>query len=179
MLTRADKKHYFQKTIDSTPGDQQKRSEYIGRRKVSKEYNIHHQHSSFRVCKDFFEAIHGISHSQITTFLNNRDENQIPVTAKGKVPSTTYAPEVLSHVRRHIDSFPRVESYYWQRDTKREFLESGLTAKKCQGFTSRTARSMGQAVYLSGSMFKSSTQSSTSASIRGKKTYVRSARNGE
>lgn len=108
-LSHAGKQHYLQKTITTAVAAGRGRTQYRGKRKLSNSYFISCLGTNIRVCKDFYEAVHGISHSQVTTFLKNRDKNAIPTECQPKQPATTYPAESLVHVRQHINSFPCIE----------------------------------------------------------------------
>jgi hypothetical protein len=50
---------------------------------------------------------------------------------RGKqVPKNKTANEDLDGVRRHIDSFPAMESHYCRKDSARKYLDSGLSIRK-------------------------------------------------
>lgn len=84
-----------------------------------------------RVCKTFLINTLGISERAIRTVIG------VTLSGTGIAPledkrgkhanRKRIDEEILISVRNHINSIPRVDSHYVRKDTKREFIEGGLT----------------------------------------------------
>ena len=92
-------------------------------------------HSRRRVCKQFFLTSLNISESLIWYTLDKKvaDENVSFSSRDHRGRHTPYnktSDELLEAVRRHISSFPAVESHYVRANTSRKFLGSELNIRK-------------------------------------------------
>jgi hypothetical protein len=90
--------------------------------------------SSVRVCKLFFLNTLDVSAQMVQTA---HDKIDIPgvIMEEGRGQSdesrsNKTSEALLDDVRNHIDSFPTVDSHYCRKDTKRKYLQSGLSVKK-------------------------------------------------
>lgn len=87
--------------------------------------------SRVRVCKTFLINTLGITERAIRTVIAAKMSG-IGINAaedkRGKHANRNRTDEeILNSVRNHINSIPRVDSHYVRKDTKREFIDGGLT----------------------------------------------------
>lgn len=130
-LGAKEKKLYYQKTIQCSKVNSRNRTNFKSKRTVKNSYYVESSRNyQVKVCKEFYECIHGISHARITTFLKNRDSNGIPKSRVVHSPPTKYGSEVIEGIRSHINSFPRIESHYCRANSKRLYLESSLSLSR-------------------------------------------------
>lgn len=85
-----------------------------------------------QVCKRFFQATLDVGHGFVAHALQNcQDGMFIGEDKRGKhVPTNKTADEDRSRVKRHIGSFPAVESHYCRQDSRRTFLDSRLNINR-------------------------------------------------
>lgn len=81
-----------------------------------------------QVCKKYFLST--LDMSQKTVYLAKQNRNSTFPMKQGQHTKKRIPSEVFAAVKRHICSFPRVESHYCRRDSKREYLEGNLTVAK-------------------------------------------------
>lgn len=82
-----------------------------------------------RVCLKFLCATFSISFQIIDLALKKRGPGGAYIGTdgrKGKCPANVTPKEATNHVKKHIDSFPRMESHYSRRDTKKLYLSADL-----------------------------------------------------
>lgn len=83
-----------------------------------------------RVCKTFLINTLGINERTIRTVIKSkaRGTGIVPTDNRGKHQNhKKIDEEILKSVRDHINSVPRIESHYVRKDTKREFIDGGLS----------------------------------------------------
>lgn len=93
-------------------------------------FYLHKNGEKIRVCKTFLVNTFGISEKMIRTVIQSKVSEQgiIKEDLRGKHGNhQRMNEEVLKSVFDHINSIPRVESHYVRKDTKREFIDGGLT----------------------------------------------------
>ena len=80
-----------------------------------------------RVCKRFFMKTLCIGHTPIDTACMERGDygTFVGEDHRGKNSNKTKE-EVVAVVRAHIERFPKIESHYTLRDTRREYLNQSL-----------------------------------------------------
>ncbi|KAK7486497.1 hypothetical protein BaRGS_00022298 [Batillaria attramentaria] len=85
-----------------------------------------------RVCKKFFLATLALGEAYVDHALKNSTNGTFAgKERRGKSqPHNKASEEAIEGVRRHIESFPTVESHYTRKDTQRKYLEPVLTVKK-------------------------------------------------
>ncbi|XP_039293223.1 uncharacterized protein LOC120353480 isoform X1 [Nilaparvata lugens] len=85
--------------------------------------------SRTRVCKTFFLNTLSISNTFVNTALSKKDEMGIVQgDLRGKhVNHKKVDDSIKKGIREHIDSFCRIESHYCRADSKREYIDGGLT----------------------------------------------------
>lgn len=101
------------------------------RRNNSYEYNLKFNEKSIKVCKKMCLDTLDISETVVFTALKK-------LTSLGTASPERRGKEALHNareaekqfVRDHIYSFPRVESHYARKDSKREYLEGSLSLQK-------------------------------------------------
>lgn len=86
-----------------------------------------------QVCQKFFTKTLNIGPSVVFDAVNKR--NSIGafdvIDNRGKhEPANKTKPEILEGIRRHIESFPCMESHYTRKDTKRKYLSADLNIRK-------------------------------------------------
>ncbi|ESO94884.1 hypothetical protein LOTGIDRAFT_175323 [Lottia gigantea] len=86
-----------------------------------------------RVCKKFFLATLCVSFGPVYTALAEKGEagNFVGEGKRGHhTPSNKTSEERLDLVRKHIESFPKIESHYTRSDTHRQYLNLDLSISK-------------------------------------------------
>lgn len=105
----------------------------LTRRNFSREYNLTVDNIQFKVCKNMFLQTLSISETVVNTTLSKlKNSPTISKDMRGKHFSrpNVIADDVKNLIKEHISSFPAVESHYIRHDSKREYLESGLSISK-------------------------------------------------
>lgn len=99
-------------------------------RKTNCAFYVTNNDKKVRVCKTFLINTLGITERSIRTVIQAKVSGTgiAPSDKRGKHKNQKKIPEeVLSSVRSHINSIPRIESHYIRKDTSREFIDGGLT----------------------------------------------------
>lgn len=99
----------------------------------SRSYNFLKDGIMVRVCKQFFCATLCISHGPIDTVFKNLNSSGLfdKSDRRGKkLPKNKTSPDMTNFVKTHIDKFPRMESHYCRKSSKRQYLESNLSITK-------------------------------------------------
>jgi len=103
------------------------------RRNFFRQYTLTINHKEFKVCKKMFQQTLGISETVVTTALSELNTSPtIEGDMRGKHLSRSHAiwGYIKNDIKEHISSFPVVESHYVRQDSKREYLEAGLSVSK-------------------------------------------------
>ena len=92
----------------------------------SLKYHFTLENESIQVCKAFYLGTLNISQKVVYNVHNKKDSfTGIPKTdARGKHKKKIVSEESRNGVRRHIDSFPVVESHYCRANTSNKYLDS-------------------------------------------------------
>lgn len=80
-----------------------------------------------RVCLKFLCATLSISHRVLEVCMRDVLESGIFMGQhknKGRKPPNSTEESAVELVKVHIDSFPRIESHYCRKDTKKQYLSS-------------------------------------------------------
>lgn len=103
------------------------------RRNFSRQYTLTINHNEFQVCKKMFQQTLGISETVVTTALPKlKTSPTIERDIRGKHLSRPHTIQdyIKNDIKEHISCFPVVESHYIRQDSKREYLEAGLSVSK-------------------------------------------------
>lgn len=102
------------------------------RKKATYKYFFKVKERKIQVCKKYFLATLAVSQKTVYIAMQNRNATtNIPFSIKhGKHEKKRIPGDMLELVKRHISSFPRVESHYCRQDSQREYLEGSLTIAK-------------------------------------------------
>lgn len=108
-----------------------KRNEDSGKSKMKSRFYFFRKENGekVRVCLKFFCDVLKITFKVIDHALANRNQSGAFSGAdgrKGKTPPNITPKECIMHVKKHIDRFPRLESHYCRRDTKKLYLSPEL-----------------------------------------------------
>ena len=101
-------------------------------KQYARTYSLPLENTQVRVCKDFFLKTLDIGDKLIRYTLAKKQHGTIGgLDQRGKhTPHNKTTTENISYIKRHIESFPVVESHYQRKGTKRMFLEQGLSISK-------------------------------------------------
>ncbi|CAH1183064.1 unnamed protein product [Ceutorhynchus assimilis] len=119
-------------------------------RKPNCAFYLHENGNKIRVCKTFLINTFGISEKVIRTVIQSKVSEQgiIKEDCRGKHGNhKRIDEEVVNSVFDHINSIPRIESHYTRKDTKREYIDGGLTiAEMHRNYCERRSASNQQSV---------------------------------
>ncbi|RZF44217.1 hypothetical protein LSTR_LSTR003857 [Laodelphax striatellus] len=117
----------------SAPKSRRPRKEDAKLRSNTKAYYMQKNNESVRVCQKFFCSTLCISNIPILTAFAGKDNygNFTASDRRGhKEPPNKTSTEDFEHVKKHIQSFPCVESHYTRKSTKRKYLDKNLNITK-------------------------------------------------
>lgn len=100
---------------------------------IRRESNDEHQQTTniIRVCKQTFLDTLCISSKLVQHTLEKRRAGNDAHDSRGKHrPGNKMSSEMVSEVRQHILSFPRVASHYCRASSSKQYLQSNLTLRK-------------------------------------------------
>ena len=103
-----------------------------GSRSSKYEYFLQIQEKNVKVCKKMFLDTLDISDRFVAKALTKKNSlGTCDAEKRGKQSQRTNSKDTeKEEIRRHINSFPRVESHYARKDSAREYLESSLSLQK-------------------------------------------------
>ena len=102
-------------------------------RKVSVAYYLEYLGFRHRVCQSFFLKTLHLSNTAVQTAIDGKTDSGTfgKLDGRGRQPSVNKTDaEHMDAVRKHIKSFPTVESHYCRKDSQRQYLDSKLTIKR-------------------------------------------------
>lgn len=104
----------------------------IPKRTSSNKYHFTINNADIRVCRAFFESTLGIGKRVIYTALSKRTHGMFSCYDKrGKDAAVNKLDqETIQPVKNHIESFPRMESHYSRKDSRKEYLAHDLNINK-------------------------------------------------
>jgi len=136
-LTDNEKRHYFSLTTERKNkkrirGEHQSKSKKTKPKAYSYSYYVYRCENKIRVCKTLYLITINISQKRVVTHHKTKDsQSGVPHNSKqGKHVKRSTSCNDQESVRDHINSYPRVESHYCRADSKREYLEVGLTVTR-------------------------------------------------
>lgn len=103
------------------------------RRNYSRQYYFHVGSEQIQICKVMFVNTLGISQTWVNTALRRLTEGgtiQADMRGTHTTRPQKISPRVIESVRNHIKMFPLVPSHYIRKDSKRMYLEEGLSVQK-------------------------------------------------
>ena len=102
------------------------------RKQVSRKFLLEIDGSKHQVCKTFFMNTLSVGKTYIDHALNLKKEGHFAgEDRRGKhVPHNKLKEDQVTFVKRHIESFPKVEGHYVRKETRREFLGPELSLSK-------------------------------------------------
>ena len=109
-------------------------SGHNSRRNYSRQYYCHvGSKQNIQICKVMFVNTLGISQTWVNTALVRiREGGTFPTDMRGRHTTRPHkiSPHVIESVRNHIKMFPLLPSHYIRKDSKRMYLEEGLSVQK-------------------------------------------------
>ena len=105
-------------------------------RQVTRKFFLTVDGNRIQVCKRFFQGTLDVGHGFIDTTMKNSENGTFTGEDKrGKhTPSNKTTEDSRARVKRHIESFPAVESHYCRQRCKKKFLDSTLNINKMYSF---------------------------------------------
>ena len=123
--------NFISKTVKiENPKQRRVDTNNMHKKTVSRKYMFEINGSSIMVCKQFYLDTLAISNNTVITALDKvNDVGFVGSTAAGgPIPqSPHYLNEEKAEIKRHIESFPTVESHYCRKKTTRKYLAPTLT----------------------------------------------------
>lgn len=103
------------------------------RKTLSRKYFFKKIDVKVQVCKIFFLKTLHISHGPVDKALKGVNEIGIfssPDKRGQSIPKNKTSDELVAAVKRHIESFPTMESHYCRQSSKRQYLDPSLSIAK-------------------------------------------------
>lgn len=102
------------------------------KRKTSKQFYLVAERKRERVCKQFFMATLDIGLRTVEYAISRQFKCSYEGTdQRGKSKPSNKTPDhILNGVRRHIESFPAMESHYTRKDSTKLYLANNLSIKR-------------------------------------------------
>jgi len=107
-------------------------SDGTSRRNYSRKYYFTIKNVKVQICKNMFLQTLAISDKVVTNVCINLQKSPISqedLRGKFKRQSTINS-EVNKYITEHINSFPTVDPHYIRENSKRKYLENGLSLSK-------------------------------------------------
>ncbi|KAG8305312.1 hypothetical protein J6590_108245 [Homalodisca vitripennis] len=111
---------------------ERRRVNIISRKKRSLHYYLEKDTERVRVCRKFFFSVFSITEKFVRVSLEKKnDVGIVSVDGRGKQSSANKIPAwIEEHARKHILSFPTVESHYCRKSSNKLYLSSQLNIEK-------------------------------------------------
>ena len=123
-------KIYLSSLMQNVPVARKRNSPKTKNRAASWQYFLKNANGTReRVCEKFFCGTFAVSHRVIETTSKSFSDTGLFVGYDKRIdthPPNSTSDEVKALVKQHINSFPRVESHYCRRDSKKNYLSSDL-----------------------------------------------------
>ncbi|CAB3245065.1 unnamed protein product [Arctia plantaginis] len=116
-------------------------------RKFNYGYHFEKDGVQHRVCKDFFLKTLCISNGPVNEALKHKDQhgNYIGQDKRGcQTPINKISPEAEQRIVEHINSFPRLESHYCRKKSRRQYLDCKLSIAKMYELYKNSLESEGE-----------------------------------
>lgn len=102
-------------------------------RSNAKKYYFVSQNNKIRVCQKFFLTTLCVSHGVVDNAIEHK--NSLGMYSGEDVrgrrePINKTKPDVIEFLKKHIESFPKMESHYGRKSSKRLYLDSQLSISK-------------------------------------------------
>lgn len=126
-LSKDSKRMYYLKTTKPLPKKRNKKRET--RRKHTFHYYLSVHKKTVEVCKGFYFATLDIDDKRIH-YAHKLSSGGVPPVSVPQNPVNKSKEEDLAYIRKHIESFPTIESHYCRAKTNRKFLDPSLNISK-------------------------------------------------
>ena len=113
-----------------------------------------------KVCKKMFLDTLNISYQWVRTADKKKkltnSTRVIICDKRGKHSNRPFTvPETLKHVARaHISSFPAIDSHYCRENTRRKYLEEGLSISKMYSLFKEKMKIIGETTFVTQQMYR-------------------------
>ena len=103
-----------------------------GKRSIAQKYFMIHNDRKERVCRNFFMKTLDINRKTINYTLKKKKHGAFVATdMRGKDPSVNKLDScTVEIVKKHIESFPKMESHYTRKSSKKQYLAHDLNIKQ-------------------------------------------------
>lgn len=131
------KQTFYARTTEKCIKERTRTATGISRRTYSFKYYFAKGDDKVRVCKEFYLTTLDISQRRIEWHYKKAADNDF-TDRRGRASGRSRTSDAtIQLIKEHIQSFPRIPSHYCRQQTKREFLEPGLSlakmyAEKCK-----------------------------------------------
>jgi hypothetical protein len=132
LLNDEKKLHFYSKFVEVHVAARKRTDRHVSRRTNSFKYHFELNSEKVIVCREFFLTSLDISQSRIYYFFrtNNTATGVAISPTKGKHVKLAINPNVADGVRKHILSFPAIDSHYCRASTTRQYLDQRLSISK-------------------------------------------------
>ena len=100
------------------------------RKKYSYKYFLYMGTQKIRVCKEFYLHTLDISQRIEYAYKSKVQEQENFTDKRGAHVKKKTSDPATEHIKKHIDSFPRIPSHYCRHTSNKEYLEGKLTIQK-------------------------------------------------
>lgn len=134
-LSFVEQKNFILQNVEClAPKYRRPRNESAIPRQTAKKYFFIHNDIKTRVCQQFFLSTLNISNRCVISAFLGRDEFGGHFSAEDKrgkkPPINKTSQEIIDNVKKHIESFPSMESHYCRKNSQRKYLDSQLSIRK-------------------------------------------------
>ena len=129
-LNDSEKNVFYANTTDKDLKERVRTKNDQSRRKCSYRFYFRKGTERIRICKTFYLTTLDISQRRVQYFYEKSNQSSPLLDVRGKHSRSTVSSETYDLVKRHIESFPRVESHYCRASSSKEYLEKGLSLTK-------------------------------------------------
>ena len=129
-LSKDMKKMFYLKTTKTVPTKTKTKKKAETRRSCTLRYCFVVNTKTVRICKTFYLATLDISERRVYYAHSNVATTGVPNPKAVQVPRNKTSNEDIELVKKHIESFPCVESHYTRAKSTRKFLEANLNIRK-------------------------------------------------
>ena len=126
------------------PGPSKRKRRSSDKKDTMMQYFFYSDQEKVQVCRVFFLQTLDLKKDVVYRLMKDSTDGKVKAGTSSGGPHNTISPEVIDNIKRHIKSFPVVDSHYCRSTSKRKYLYPGLSVKKMYDLYKTECKEKGQ-----------------------------------